>query len=501
MATAHPMCGARRWAPMSEHQTGAARAISVVLYVHNGEPYLTEALDSILAQSHENFELCVVDDGSTDATADILAAVALGDPRVRVQRQAAKGRERLHETFNACLAMAQHDLVAIANADDIWRPEKLERQLIAFDEDPDLDICYHEATFIDADGRVRFGGFRRYSSPYPLSPPRPWQFVAGNPIPNPTVMFHRGIVRRIGLQEVGDMHDHQFWFKAALFGCRFLGLPDRLIRYRLHEASHSTSAVRRGAILEAHRQSTTSMIRTHGIDALVPELALVAPDDTDSRGWAFSFIAGHLWLKGSYECADELWRQALQCSDDPAIVCGLGMAAIQRGERVAALRLLRTSADAGVGQARVILDDSANLEEMIAPVWHGPEPEVSCIVKESDRSGFDFGGVTQPDRYDAVLFSRSGGSDGGLATRLAHDMLALGSVGDAPKRMIALARSSEEVDLIGEAYEVAIEVDAELAEWLAVEIDIVPSGQFDSVVQAHQLDGAVVCTGQEVMVH
>lgn len=467
--------------------------VSVVLYVHNGGSFLSAALESILEQTHSSFELCVVDDGSTDTTPHILEAAVAGDDRIRIQRQEARGRSRLHETFNSCLAMTRHDLIAVANADDIWRSDKLERQVREFEGNADLDICHHEATFINGDGRVLFGGFRRYASPYPWTPPRPWQFVSGNPVPNPTVMFHRAILRRIGLQEVGDMHDHQFWFKATLHGCRFLGLPDRLIRYRVHEGSHSTAASRRSVILDAHRQCVADMVARYEIDQLVPELAIVAPDDTDARAWACSFIAGQLWVDASFDAAEGLWRNALRYSDNVAIMCGAAMAALRRGQESKALPILRTAADQGVGQAQALLHDPRHLEEMLPPLWHGDPPTIASLVAETDRVGLEPAVDPRPRPFDFVMVPAAGRDAGEAVRCLAVEMCGAGSARrDRKGRMIVLAASSEEVDLVTEAYSLATAEDPELVDSLDIEVDLVAMGERASIVDAHRLDGVVV---------
>ena len=476
---------------MAENHAGGPQAISVVLYVHNGEPYLAEALGSILGQSHENFELCIVDDGSTDGTADILAAVAVLDSRVRVTRQAAKGRQRLHETFNACLAMAQHELVAIANADDVWRPEKLERQLAAFDADPTLEICYHEATFIDADGRLHWGGFRRYDSPYDTAPPRPWQFVQGNPIPNPTVMFRKAIVRRIGLQEVGDMHDHQFWFKAAVAGCRFRGLPDRLIRYRVHEASHSTASNRVEVIKEAHRACAVDMVRRHTIDELMPELGLVDVNDTESRAWAYSAIAGALWSTAAFDPAGDLWREARRLTDDPAILCGIGLVALRHGSTREANTVLRQAADMGVGHARAVLAGGIDIDSMHPPRWHGKKPKIAALVDETDQRGLHHERDLCPDPFDVVLvLPEAAQSAADLPAQLAVDLVRMAH--ESTARMVGLALGPEDVNILVAAYDSACATDPTLPDRLHLEVDVISADQRPSVIEAHQLDGAEI---------
>ena len=359
--------------------------VSIILYVHNGMPFLPEALDSVLAQTHEQFELCVVDDGSDDDTPDVLAAAAEADDRVRVQRQDPLGSDGLHHTVNNALAMTRHELIAIANADDVWREDKLERQVAVFKIEPNageapIDICTHDATFIDDRGRVMHGGFSSAPSPFPGPPPRPWQFVGGNPVPNPTVMFHRSILRRIGLQELGQQHDHQFWFKATVHGCRFHSLPDRLIRYRLHDASESTSASKKQRIAETHRASATMMVERYPIEVLVPELLYCQPDDHESRAWAHSFLAATAAGAENWSLAAELWRRALASSRNPAIGSALGIAALRDGDELGALRLLGLAAGRGSVQASTVRQQPDLADSVVPQVWSGPPPLVAELV-------------------------------------------------------------------------------------------------------------------------
>ncbi len=279
----------------------ATPCVSVVLYVRDGEPYLPELLASVFAQTHQDFELCVVDDGSTDATAEILAGLA--DPRVRVTTTGGNGRDGLHRTFNQCLAMARADLVAIANADDVWRPTKLERQVATFAADPGLDVCTHDASFIDQHGRVTFGGFRQPASLNPTANLSGRRFVIGDMVPNPTVMFRREIVRVIGVQETGWVHDFQFWMKAALAGCSFLSLPDRLVKYRVHEASHSTSSHRAERIRTESLEMVRWMVPRYGIGELYPELASCT-DGPLSEAYAHLDFATMLRRASQPELAD-----------------------------------------------------------------------------------------------------------------------------------------------------------------------------------------------------
>ena len=99
--------------------------VSVVMAVYNGEPFLTSAMRSVLAQSWRDFEFIVVDDGSTDETPATLAA--FDDPRIRVLTN--DGNRGLPVSLNRGLDEARGEFIARIDADDLWDPRKLERQL------------------------------------------------------------------------------------------------------------------------------------------------------------------------------------------------------------------------------------------------------------------------------------------------------------------------------------------------------------------------------------
>ncbi len=128
--------------------------VSVVINVYNGEPYLAEAIDSVLGQTYENRELIVVDDGSTDATADV--AGRYGDA-LRYVRQENGG---IGSARNTGIELAQGEYFAFLDADDRFVGDKLERQLAAFDEDPSLEMVFgHVREFLspelDAEAAAR----------------------------------------------------------------------------------------------------------------------------------------------------------------------------------------------------------------------------------------------------------------------------------------------------------------------------------------------------------
>ena len=125
--------------------------ISVLMPVYQAERYLEEAVESILAQSFDDFELLALDDGSTDASQRILEALAGRDERIRVRRTEHAG---LVSQLNRGLAEARGEFIARMDADDVSHPERFERQLAFLDTHPDCVAVGTGTDEVDPDRRI-----------------------------------------------------------------------------------------------------------------------------------------------------------------------------------------------------------------------------------------------------------------------------------------------------------------------------------------------------------
>jgi len=129
--------------------------VSVVMSVYNGERFLRQAVDSIFNQTFTDFEFIVVNDGSTDGTAEILSGYAEADPRLRVITQENKG---LIKSLNRAIGAANGEYIARMDADDISMPERLAVQVRWLDTHPQIAVLGTRYSEIDEDGKaVRCG--------------------------------------------------------------------------------------------------------------------------------------------------------------------------------------------------------------------------------------------------------------------------------------------------------------------------------------------------------
>jgi glycosyltransferase involved in cell wall biosynthesis len=197
-----------------------SHAVSVVVPAYNCEAYLAEALNSILRQSCPPGEVIVVDDGSTDATAQV--AAGFGD-RVRYVRQTNQGSAAAR---NQGVALAHGALLAFLDADDLWAPDKLARQLAALERDPVLDGVFGHLTHFRSPDRLGDEAVERLIVP---PDPMPGYSVA-------TLLIRRAAFDRVGPfaaeYRVSEFID---WYaRAADAGLRFELLPEVVTRRRVH---------------------------------------------------------------------------------------------------------------------------------------------------------------------------------------------------------------------------------------------------------------------------
>ena len=122
--------------------------VSVVIPTYNHGRYIAEALDSVLAQTYKDYEVIVVDDGSTDNTREVVEAYGASIRYIYQQNQ------RMSAARNAGIRSANGEYIAFLDSDDIWLPEKLEKQMEVFSTYPNLALVSCGALIVDMDGNL-----------------------------------------------------------------------------------------------------------------------------------------------------------------------------------------------------------------------------------------------------------------------------------------------------------------------------------------------------------
>jgi glycosyltransferase involved in cell wall biosynthesis len=204
-----------------------APLISVLMPAYNCEAYVLEAVSSILSQSFADFELLVIDDGSTDSTRKLLDSVH--DPRLRLV-----SNERnigLIGTLNRGLDLALGRYIARMDADDVSAPERLEKQVLYLEEHPDVHVLGSMVNLINEQGMV-FGAI----SGYPTGSEEIHRYLLRECcLIHPSVIFRKDTVEAAGGYSADARHaeDYDLWLRLSDHH-KIANLPDKLVSYRMH---------------------------------------------------------------------------------------------------------------------------------------------------------------------------------------------------------------------------------------------------------------------------
>jgi glycosyltransferase involved in cell wall biosynthesis len=214
--------------------------VSIISPTYNHEKYLADCIESVINQTFTNWEMIILNDGSTDRTAGIAKSYQEADNRIRLISQENVGIFRLSETYNKGVALSHGTYLAILEGDDYWAPDKLEKQVAALEKDPDAVLCWSMARCVNADGSMVY-----YTSPNVDAPDNKHYnnepvgsilniFLFRNCIPALTIL-----IRKEGLKQVGGFKqlfhlplvDLPTLYELALIG-RFIFIPETLGDWR-----------------------------------------------------------------------------------------------------------------------------------------------------------------------------------------------------------------------------------------------------------------------------
>ncbi len=189
-----------------EEKTPEATKVSVILPTYNRAATLPRAIDSVLGQTYPFFELWVVDDGSTDETPAMLASYG---PSIRTLRQANRG---VSSARNQGIRSSGGELIAFLDSDDYWLPEKLERQLARFQNDPHLQICQAEEMWVRNGVRVNPGRRHRKHAGMIFEKTLPLCLISPS-----AVMVRRTLLDEVGLfdESLPACEDYDLWLRIS----------------------------------------------------------------------------------------------------------------------------------------------------------------------------------------------------------------------------------------------------------------------------------------------
>ncbi|MGI9665904.1 MAG: glycosyltransferase [Acidimicrobiia bacterium] len=293
--------------------------VSVCLPTYNGEAFLAQTLETILAQSFENFEVIIADDDSTDDTVGIVES--FDDPRISLSHNSE--RLGLPGNWNKCLSLARGEYVCVFHQDDVMQPENLERKVALLGHDPTIGFVHSGVETIVEEG----------------APPAPSEWVEnsasdtifdgteyfrrllleGNLISAPSVVARRELFLEHGGfdEDLGFACDYALWLRMCV--SHNVGfVSDALVGYRWHgeNATHEFE-FERGAkeVGEAARRALAVYRSDPGhADGAILSEALAALDA--ARIWEAELRQANVWLESQrVALADEVAAQATQTQE------------------------------------------------------------------------------------------------------------------------------------------------------------------------------------------
>ena len=208
--------------------------VSVILPAYNAEKTLSEAIQSIINQSYNNWELIIINDGSTDGTN--IVSLSFDDKRIKYYEN--EGNKGLIYTLNRGVELATGKYIARMDADDICYPERIERQVDFMESHPDVIVC---GTQIDYFG-TKSTNYKKLK--FPLNDKSLKEMLATSTcFAHPTVMIRKSMLENSGVYydvNFKNAEDYSFWIDLIPYG-KFANLSETLLHYRISDTQISQS--------------------------------------------------------------------------------------------------------------------------------------------------------------------------------------------------------------------------------------------------------------------
>jgi len=230
--------------------------ITVFMAAYNAAAYIKEAIESVITQTFEDYELLIVDDGSVDNTFEIISS--FNDPRIRVIRN---GKNMgLTSTRNVALNEAKGTYLAILDSDDIAMKNRLQLQYDFFSENPQFALCGSQAFIIDNSGNQKDEKLVVPTDPDKLK----ITMLFSNSYVNSSVMMKTAVLRELGgYKDYAPAEDYELFTRIAE-KYPIKNLPEFLVKYRQHE--HNISTVQSAIGAEKVRQIKKNQLLAIGLE-------------------------------------------------------------------------------------------------------------------------------------------------------------------------------------------------------------------------------------------
>lgn len=287
-------------------ETGGTPFVSICVPTYNRAEYLEDALRSALEQTYTHFEIIVVDDGSTDNTADIVKRI--GSDKIRYILKEHSGGPA---TRNRCISEARADFIVWLDSDDLLFPRTLERYIKVLASSPSVDVLYGDLFVFKEDANIGdvWNWPNYFSEPEMLLS----DLLVKNRIPNVCVFIRKSCYEKIGgySETFPRAHDYEFWSRLSPVA-RFCHVKRIVGKYRQHEKSLSGSGGRNKYCYEANIAKT--MLKRHDLRKLFPYFFTeeYPVEYSKANSW---LLAAFLMLKwGDFTSAYEFSKLSVESS-------------------------------------------------------------------------------------------------------------------------------------------------------------------------------------------
>jgi len=216
---------------MDQDINAGTHILTVLLPVYNAEAYIAEAIESILSQTFGDFELLIINDGSTDSSPQIIGS--FHDERIHFVNN--QSNLKLIATLNRGIDLAKGKYIARMDADDVSLPQRLRKQVDFMEAHPDVGVC---GSWFES-----FGGQRKVVEYPEKDEDIRIMMLYQTPFCHPSVIFRKEVFNKHGIRFLPEFihaEDYEVWVQLA-DRTRFANIPEALLRYRLHSGSVSSS--------------------------------------------------------------------------------------------------------------------------------------------------------------------------------------------------------------------------------------------------------------------
>ena len=201
------------------------KRISVVLPTYNGEKVIKKSIESVLSQTYSNWELIIINDGSTDNTLKVIESYEQSDPRIQVINNSTN--QKLPRSLNIGFSHATGELLTWTSDDNSYHPDAFEILVNALNDNPDVDFVYSDFNVVDLDGNFLWSEEKRESDKL-----RFYNTVGA------CFLYKKSLANVIGEYDSNMFlaEDYEYWIRAYLNG-KLLHIPYKLYDYGWHDKS------------------------------------------------------------------------------------------------------------------------------------------------------------------------------------------------------------------------------------------------------------------------